>query len=501
MYDLGFSRLRRPTRTWQKDKKDLTYPEAKKMYNLDPFSDVDQDRVPNWKDCHPFDRSRQDDPLQPTSITPYQAYPQSNLLPGQVEPDHYGVENAKRVGYDKSPDQPSRLQPKQSSRTPNYTGGYYIYALLDGKQAGYDKDYWVNFGNVSIEEAPSILEQYRKYDYVKKVVVDKRPNLERKLNAGLRIKQGAKGVKKVAKKIWNEARDYSEEQGFRSNIRRNLEASEEGRDWINKTRARITGSRGTFSPPWDTDINSEISRDATIGSGAWARQSSETQQPLEGSYYQNLQTTPKESMRRQPIGSSTVPERPTIGQIDRPRTMGRRTRRPQPSVQTYDMNEPTTYDEDTILPRRSISDQAADLSTAVNWEDPSREPSSQAPKVFPPTDTPSIYGSTSPFARQDRKLPSAGIPGTNVQRYSPVTADQAILHKPLVGAPDVAQFGTPRGSRGFGLTTPREYQNYEKRPRGLGITGGQLQPHRSGGLLTRREPNKSRGYKLPTYTL
>jgi len=489
MYDLGISLLRRPTRTWLKDKKDLTYPEARRIHGIDPFSDIDQDRVPNWRDCHPFDRSRQDDPLQPTSLVPKNNFISTDLRPpytGDIEQEYRGVENAKRVGYDKLPPQPSTPKETQKGQTPNYTEGYYVYALLDGKESGYDKDYWTNFGNVSVEEAPQKLQQYKNYPYVKKVFLDKRPNLEKRLNAKLRVKQGASGVKKVAKHIWDEAREYSDKQKFGEHIKEGLQVSGEGRQWINQTRSYITGSRGAFNPPWDTSKTSEVSRSATIGSGAWARQSSEPQQPLQGYYLQNLQSTPKQSMRRKPIGSSTIPERPSIGGINTSRSMSRRTYQSRPRVQTYDMNEPTTYDEETILPRRSISDRAADLSTSVNWQDPSREPSSLAPKVFPPTDTPSIYGSVSPFARQDRKLPSAGIPGTNVQRYSPVSADQAILHKPLVGAPDIAEFGTPRGSRGFGLTTPREYQNYEKRPRGLGLTGGFPPFHNRTGMLTRR---------------
>ena len=46
-----------------KSKKNLTYPEAKKKYNLSPFGDADKDGVRNIFDCRPFDPSRQDNPI------------------------------------------------------------------------------------------------------------------------------------------------------------------------------------------------------------------------------------------------------------------------------------------------------------------------------------------------------------------------------------------------------------------------------------------------------
>lgn len=44
-------------------KKDLTYPEAKKKCNLNPFGDADKDGVKNIFDCRPFNSSRQDNPI------------------------------------------------------------------------------------------------------------------------------------------------------------------------------------------------------------------------------------------------------------------------------------------------------------------------------------------------------------------------------------------------------------------------------------------------------
>ena len=66
---------------------------------------------------------------------------------------------------------------------------------------------------------------------------------------------------------------------------------------------------------------------------------------------------------------------------------------------------------------------------------PKQEPEIHYPTVpdLEPIDTDNIYVRQSAFAREDRKLPSAGAPGSHVQRYSPVRADQCILHRPLVG--------------------------------------------------------------------
>ena len=42
-----------------KPKKSLTYPEAKLRFNLKPFTDIDKDGVPNWRDCRPYDPNEQ----------------------------------------------------------------------------------------------------------------------------------------------------------------------------------------------------------------------------------------------------------------------------------------------------------------------------------------------------------------------------------------------------------------------------------------------------------
>jgi hypothetical protein len=43
-------------------KKDLNWRQAKARYpKLSPFGDADRDGVKNFRDCHPFDRKRQDD--------------------------------------------------------------------------------------------------------------------------------------------------------------------------------------------------------------------------------------------------------------------------------------------------------------------------------------------------------------------------------------------------------------------------------------------------------
>jgi len=43
----------------KKKKKDMTFPEAQMKFNLSSHGDVDRDGRPNWRDCRPYDLSRQ----------------------------------------------------------------------------------------------------------------------------------------------------------------------------------------------------------------------------------------------------------------------------------------------------------------------------------------------------------------------------------------------------------------------------------------------------------
>lgn len=55
----GFESFRsvKPVKEW-KERKDMNYSDAYDMYRLNPFGDADKDRVPNWRDCKPYDRTR-----------------------------------------------------------------------------------------------------------------------------------------------------------------------------------------------------------------------------------------------------------------------------------------------------------------------------------------------------------------------------------------------------------------------------------------------------------
>lgn len=58
--------MKSPFSFWKpiKSKKDLTYPQAKRLYpRLNPYGDADRDGVINKKDCHPFDKRRQDEKM------------------------------------------------------------------------------------------------------------------------------------------------------------------------------------------------------------------------------------------------------------------------------------------------------------------------------------------------------------------------------------------------------------------------------------------------------
>ena len=513
MYDLGLTRLKRPQRTWMKSRKDLNYAEGRKMYGINPFDDLDRDGVANWKDCRPFDFTRQDVPAVPnsglpversTSIVPYQPQtPSTRVLPRFEYGDETEQPQQKNMGW-LSVDSAESVQQPLDTQTPKYTSGVYIYALYKAEESGYARDQWVNIGNFSIEEVPAKVEELKSYPYIEQVLVDKRPNYESFLNKKLFAGQVYQGVKTGAKAVWGAARQYSNEQGFRQNVEEGTLPLPEAASWYQRARSRITGSGGEWTDTMGNVRGQQrppVSRDITMGSRAWA------QQPSQGMMYdpfaQSYQQTPKQSMQRQrPIGSSIIPPRPEVGRIQPPQRLPQqRTIQGPQTIQSMPVQRPQqpqrdfqlSYDEEPILYRRSISDQAADLSTSPEWRDPNREPNPHSFKPFPPVDTPSIYNSTSPFARPDRKLPSAGIPGTTVQRYSPVTADQAILHKPLVGAPNVAQFGTPRGSRGFGLTNPREYWQLPDGPRGLS-SGRRIS--RPGGILTPRNPNQPYQFQL-----
>ena len=470
MYDLGLSKLKRPTRTWIKGKEDLTYKEGRQMFGINPFDDIDNDGVPNWKDCRPFDITRQ------------------HVF--SKKPD---------VEWINEPTERTAINPRAPA------GNHYIYGLYSAEESGYERDQWVNLGNYSAEEIPTKLEQFKQYPYIKDLIISDKPDYESFLNKKLFAGQVYQGAKTGAKAFIKGARQYSKEQNFKENIENELLPSEKAVSWYERARSRITGSGSDWMDPLG---QKRPAVDTTMGSRSWAQTSSNIYQDP---FMQSYQQTPKESMRRQKtIGSGILPPRPQVSRIQQPQRLPQqRTIQPPRTIQptAIQRQQPQTdyqlaYDEDPILYRRSISDQAADLSTSVNHRDPNRQENYFEPKAFPPVDTPSIYNSTSPFARPDRKLPSAGIPGTTVQRYSPVTADQAILHKPLVGAPNVAQFGTPRGSRGFGLTNPREYWNYPNVPRGLGLTGGMTRLPQPGGILTRREETQqNQPYMFPVTQL
>lgn len=100
------------------NKRDMSYSDAWNMYRLKPFGDIDRDGVPNWRDCKPYDNTRDGKILDAVKSKVKTTFKRNKKTPNEVAND---VALWEEVPKNKSdvwePAKPDKPNPKNAYKT------------------------------------------------------------------------------------------------------------------------------------------------------------------------------------------------------------------------------------------------------------------------------------------------------------------------------------------------------------------------------------------------
>jgi len=465
---------------------DLNYKQAVRFYDLKPFGDIDRDGVVNSRDCRPFNPFRQD---EPTDFS-FQSEIDSGTYQSDVYPANYQIDeemfserarkgiqqdmptlqytpapeggeligqivkaNKKTIEKDKTKSKSTTTPETEKTKTKRkYTrrttpGPFYVFTKRKGvwsKQLKTD----------TISDAEKYVRQYKQLPDIQDATFSDNLAYLEILNKKTPIRDIAKGIEKGATMFWRTGKSYAEKQKFGENLQSGLSITPEGRYAAGYTAGRIT--EPSLRSPYQTP--------------EWNRASPESTPALTGqrALAVHRPSTTAQPTRINPFETPSMYEEeitPDYIQNIKPRV--------QPQYQShqpsYTPHVPGPYDEREI----EVKDPLGIMK--------------------PQHDYPSIYQTRDAMADPNRKVPSAGYGQKRVQRYAPVTAYQSFLNKPLITGDAVSNlqgYAIKKGS-GFGMTnSPFSMNTMARRPRGIGLSGGQpMLFETKQGLLQRQPPN------------
>ena len=154
-------------------KKDMSFFQAVKYFQLEPYGDADKDNVPNMFDCRPFD--------------PDKHFLKFSDLKQKLGTFNFGKQKPiaeTRTPLSRSPEKSEYKLPKQ----------VYLYVKSEGK--------WIKVGQFDKGSAllRQSVEQLYKKGVIEKHVVTGSPNDERKLNRGEKLQKVISGTVREARK-------------------------------------------------------------------------------------------------------------------------------------------------------------------------------------------------------------------------------------------------------------------------------------------------------------
>ena len=462
----------------RKPKKDLTYTEAFRFFNLQPFGDADGDKVPNWTDCRPFDATRQgpimDKIKRVTTGAPPESAVESRLneqrkelerermlqqqqqeIELETEPiptvqttlnvsgvpssttqtilDTEGPEAPETPMIDQVSEQveqlPRRkelLEAEEELRNIPMENEYYLMVQYqDGR--------WENVGRNTISRLQQQAEELRQLPQIVRVEITEDAGLANALNRRQFLGETYDAFSGTYGKLKGKAGEYVEERGWKENVQKGL-----------KTNPNVSSSERYA-------IRKRLDRYMTG-------------------------TTPTKEMNEWLVNVGQSPE----------------IRARKREMSGSGMYRPPSYDFREDLGGRNRPMRT--MNSGFSWASSLKQPTSFAPKknyweVVREHTGMSRAGGYQQY-NQQRKVPSG------VQRYNPVTQQQSFLNRPNVKAPNQQGFEEiyQTEEEPFDSYQQQRYPEYqqqeipqergqvaqvssfankENRSRGLGITGGQ----------------------------
>jgi len=195
-------------------KKNMNYKQANTYFSLSPIGDADNDGVPNWRDCRPFDKNRQGEHIDAfkkklsdtkdkiqTKIPAIKTKPQLPEKPTKKTPEK---KKTKQTTLAVLANQPIQKKPTPTPAANNQTNWNMLVKFPDTK--------WQKVADLKQGQIKNAVEEYKEtFPAVEVVQVTQDSRLLGQLNRKLAVQKARKAVS-----------NYTERQHFKENIKKGL---------------------------------------------------------------------------------------------------------------------------------------------------------------------------------------------------------------------------------------------------------------------------------------